>query len=49
MEKNENKPMKFLREKSKEIFILILLIAGVLLIILGSIDFNGKKKEYRWD
>ena len=44
MEKNENKPMKFLQEKSKEIFILILLIAGALLIIIGSIDFNGKKE-----
>ena len=29
---------------SKELFILILLIAGALLIILGSIDFNRKKE-----
>lgn len=48
MEKNENKPMKFLQEKSKEIFILILLIAGALLIILGSIDFNGKKEGVQY-
>lgn len=48
MEKNENKPMKFLREKSKELFILILLIAGALLIILGSIDFGGKKESVQY-